>query len=179
MPSELFHMGAIASSAIGACCIVARRPRGRVAMRAGELAMSLLMLAAMIDVSLLHVVVAPVWWSMLITAVALISILGRLRTPRGRPRAMAGLDAMGAIAMAGLMLVMGVAPSADSLSAGGHHAAGPSSTFPWLLAAAGAIYAGFAFAVAAREPHANTVGRIAPAASGAAVLLMAGAAIAA
>lgn len=144
--------------------------------------MSLLMLTAMIDVSFVRAVFAPVWWALLITAAALLSVLGRVRVPRGRPRAMAVLEAMGAIAMAGLMLVMAVtpsgAPSTIAAPAFAAHHASSSTTLPWLLAAAGAVYSGFAFAAAARGSHANLIGRIVPAASGAAVLLMAGAAIA-
>lgn len=141
--------------------------------------MSALMLAAMIDVIFVHAL-AAVWWSGLVSAAALVSVVIRRSAPRGRPRAMVGLEAVGAIAMAGLLMVMAVTAVPAGAVGGadvGHHGGGSAAALAWLLAVGTAAYAVCALVFAMRAREESLPARLAPATGGASALLMAAAAV--
>ncbi|WP_458041880.1 MULTISPECIES: hypothetical protein [Bacteria] len=168
---EILHLGALAPAAVGACCIAADRRRARTP----ELAASVLMLVAMLDV-VLWGVVAPVAWAgvLIVAAIALAALRGR--TARSRAAARVPVSAagvpisgtrvpvsgarvpsavmtvhatLGLVVMATLVLAMIPDASAPAVTVG-HHASGAPFG---LLAAASALLFGLVSAVAARAPH--------------------------
>lgn len=168
---EILHLGALAPAAVGACCIAADRRRARTP----ELAASVLMLVAMLDV-VLWGVVAPVAWAgvLIVAAIALAALRGR--TARSRAAARVPVSAagvpisgtrvpvsgarvpsavmtvhatLGLVVMATLVLAMIPDASAPAVTVG-HQASGAPFG---LLAAASALLFGLVSAVAARAPH--------------------------
>lgn len=125
---EILHLGALAPAAIGACCVAADRRRAR----APELAASVLMLVAMLDV-VLGGVVAPVVWAavLIVAAIALAALRGRarrVRTGRGSRRAPVPSPVMTVHATLGLVVmaavVMAMIPDASTAAPVAHHGSG-------------------------------------------------------
>lgn len=158
---EVLHLGALAPAAIGACCIAADRRRARLP----ELAASVLILVAMVDV-VLGGVVAPVLWAaaLLAAAIVLAAVRGRaarLRVGRGPTRAagtalvpstvMTVHTTLGLVVMAALVLAM--IPDASAVASPGHHGSGPSFGS---AAAASALLFGVVSLVAARTLHGDS-----------------------
>ena len=107
---ELLHGWALATAAIGTCCLAADRRRAR----APELAASVLMLLAMLDASRPAPLLAPVIWAamLLIAAMALAAVrrsrsdaADRIMRSRGA-RAMHLHTTLGLVLMAALLLGM-------------------------------------------------------------------------
>lgn len=154
---EVLHFGALAPAAIGACCIAADRRRAR----GPELAASVLMLVAMLDV-VVGGVVAPVVWAavLIVAAIALAALRGRVargRASRGRDVVLVPSPVMtvhttlGLVVMAALVLAM--IPDASSFAPSGHHDSGASFT---LVAAASALCFGLVTVIAARGHRAGS-----------------------
>ncbi len=152
---EILHLGALAPAAIGACCIAADRRRAR----APELAASVLMLVAMLDV-VLWGVVAPILWAalLIVAAIALAALRGRA----SRSRFARGTDAapvpstvmtvhatLGLVVMAALVLAM-IPDASTPGPVAGHHGSGASFG---LVAAASALLFGLVSVIATRAPH--------------------------
>lgn len=152
---EILHLGALAPAAIGACCIAADRRRAR----APELAASVLMLVAMLDV-VLGGVMAPIVWAalLIVAAMGLAALRGRaVRSRAGRaPRAavvpstvMTVHATVGLVVMAALVLAM-IPDASAALSITGHHGSGAPFG---LVAAASALLFGLVSVIATRAPH--------------------------
>ncbi|SDZ42062.1 hypothetical protein [Herbiconiux ginsengi] len=120
--AEVLHLGALGAAGLGACCVALDGARPRVR----EVLLALTMVAAMLDVVSGLRLVPVLVWSALTVALALALAVRRRRSSEapgvGRMRLHSSL---GAIVMAGLMLVMGGGRAA----AHGHH----GSTAPLLL----------------------------------------------
>jgi hypothetical protein len=168
---EILHLGALAPAAIGACCIAADRRRARTP----ELAASVLMLVAMLDV-VVWGVLAPVVWAaaLVVAAIGLAALRGRaarrrsgarVPVPAARvpvPAARAPVSGarvpssvmtvhatLGLVVMAALVLAM--IPDASTASpAASHHSAGAPFE---LVAAAFALLFGIVSVVATRARH--------------------------
>ena len=102
---ETLHLWAVAPAAIGTCCLAADRAR----VRPPEVVASVLMLLAMLDAGLFGLV-APVYWTALLTTAAL--ALAAWRRPRQRrtppvPTPMTLHTTLGLVIMAALQLAMG------------------------------------------------------------------------
>lgn len=126
--AELLHAGSLAAAGIGACCVALDGPRPRVR----ELALSVVMVLAMLDVVLGVGLVPTVVWSTLTLALAM--ALAVRRRGAAEPEAVARMrvvSGIGAVLMAALMLVM----SAGSTSATGHHGMSSAAVSAALLAA--------------------------------------------
>ena len=157
---EILHLGALAPAVIGACCIAADRRRAR----APELAASVLMLVAMLDV-VLWGVVAPVLWAavLIAAAVALAALRGRAARSRvarkpGAGRTSAALApstvmtvhaTLGLVVMAAPVLAM-IPDASTPGPVAGHHGSGASFG---LVAAASALLFGLVSVIATRAPH--------------------------
>jgi hypothetical protein len=168
---EILHLGALAPAAIGACCIAADRRRAR----APELAASVLMLVAMLDV-VVWGVIAPVVWAaaLVVAAIGLAALRGRAARRRSTARVpvpaarvpvpaarvpvpaarvpssvMTVHATLGLVVMAALVLAM--IPDASTASpAATHHSAGAPFEF---VAAASALLFGIVSVVATRARH--------------------------
>lgn len=159
--TEVLHAGALGASALGACCLALDRERPRVR----EALLSLVMLAAMIDVAGGFRVVPVVWWSAATLALALALAIRRRGGTVSRPRLRARVhSALGGVLMAALMLAMGGVHGGS-----GHHAGSPA-VFAMVLVVAAVVYA-----VASVPWHGrvSVVGRVQYACMGASVLLLA------
>ncbi|MCC2032496.1 hypothetical protein [Microbacterium allomyrinae] len=173
--AELLHTGALAATALSTCCAAAAGPRARVR----ELALALIMLAAMADVVGGWGLLAPVWWAALLVVVAMGSAVSRARRAvSSADRSARAMDALGAILMAALLLLM----SGGTVSTGAHAGHGVSSSaLVWTVVAASVLFAAASvhMGVKTRMPQppsparARVLRRIAPLAMGASVLLMA------
>jgi hypothetical protein len=175
MIGDLLHAGAVVSSAFGVCCVAVqgRRPVARrtAVTRAQEFVVALGMLIAMVGVSV--GAGSAVAWSAALVALALGSLpFGSRAAPA--ERRMIAYDALGAVIMAALMLVMDAGGSAAGrLAAGpvgaGHHGGAPL-VLAVVLGSATLVYAGVAaFVVAVSR---DLVGALRPLAMGGSVLLM-------
>ena len=161
---EILHLGALAPAAIGACCIAADRRRARVP----ELAASVLMLIAMLDVVLWGLVAPLVWAALLIVAaIALAALRGRaarVRTVARVPVSVAKVPVSGAkvpstvmtvhatlglVVMATLVLAMIPDASTPAVATGHHSTGAPFGP----VAAASALLFGLVSVIAARSPH--------------------------
>ena len=152
---EILHLGALAPAAIGACCIAADRRRSRVP----ELAASVLMLVAMVDV-VLGGAVAPVAWAaaLIVAAIGLAAVRGRAarsRAGRGEGAAVIPSTVMtlhatvGLVVMAALVLAM-IPDASAGTPVGGHHGSG-APFGP--VAATSALLFGLVSVIAARGRH--------------------------
>nr|WP_100813077.1 hypothetical protein [Microbacterium lacus] len=168
---EILHLGALAPAAIGACCIAADRRRAR----APELAASVLMLVAMLDVVLWGVVAPAAWAAVLIVAaIGLAALRGRaarvragasVPVPAARvpvPAARVPVPAarvpstimtvhatLGLVVMATLVLAM-IPDASAPVAAAAHHSTGAPFG---LVAAASALLFGLVSVIAAGTPH--------------------------
>ncbi|MXS76241.1 hypothetical protein CSIV_07045 [Microbacterium sp. CSI-V] len=161
---EVLHVGALVTTAAGACCVAADRPAARVR----ELLIAALMLLAMGDMVLGGGSVPAVFWAAALLLAALVAVApGRVR--RGEPRRMRAFDALGAVLMASLLLAAHVPASAGS----SHHGAGamPLVLLTLLGVAAYAVGGVVLFATAHRDRPLVT--RLPPLAMGASAVLMA------
>ncbi len=134
--SEFLHLAALAPAGVAACCVASGRGRRRG--RTVEIAVAVLMLAAMIDVSRSAPLLAPVLWAglLLLGGLALAATTGRRSGPaRGEsctPVFAHGSihGALGCVVMAALVMVMAApAPGVGmGVSAGetSHHGASAS-----------------------------------------------------
>ncbi|MCO7204128.1 hypothetical protein NH287_11580 [Microbacterium sp. CnD16-F] len=161
---EALHLWAIAPAAVGTCCVAADRGRSR----APELLVSLLMVAAMVDVALLGFI-APVGWAVALVVAALVH-----SAVRGRRSGAAGLDRMAVMSALGLivMAVQVVAMAAGHAVPAHGHGGMPLAA---LVAATAVAYALAAAMLAVRHP--GILSRLQFAGMGAATLLMAAAAL--
>jgi hypothetical protein len=168
---EILHLGALAPAAIGACCIAADRRRAR----APELAASVLMLVAMLDV-VVWGVIAPVVWAaaLVVAAIGLAALRGRAARRRSTARVpvpaarvpvpaarvpvpaarvpssvMTVHATLGLVVMAALVLAM-IPDSSTASPAATHHSAGAPFE---LVAAASALLFGIVSVVATRARH--------------------------
>lgn len=163
---ELLHAGALATTALGACCVAVDRRR----RRAPELVAAAVMLAAMIDVVAGVGILPGVWWAAVIGVVALVGAASiRRRADPSGERTMRAVDAVGAILMGALMLLMS-APAGPAI--GGHHVAAGSAPAASVVLAA-AVYAAVAVGLSVRMAASRWIARLPPAAMGASVLLLA------
>ncbi|WP_345801642.1 hypothetical protein AAIB33_00665 [Microbacterium sp. AZCO] len=180
MADVLLHAGALGATALSICCLAASRPR----VRMQELVLAVAMLLAMTDVVLGLSLVAPVWWAAVILATAMLSTAGlRDRGSSRAVRSARAMDALGAILMATLLLLMAGPGAAGDDAHAGH---GVSSTaLACAVVGASAVFAAASvhMAVTMRMPRAAAsfpvyvLRRAAPLAMGASVLLMAAVAV--
>lgn len=164
---EALHLWAIAPAAVGTCCVAADRGRSR----APELLVSLLMVAAMVDVTLLGFI-APVGWAvaLVVAALAHSAVRGR-RSGAARLDRMAVMSALGLIVMAVQIVAMAAGHAAPAASSHGHG----GMSLAALVAATAVAYAVAAAVLAVRHP--GILSRLQFAGMGAATLLMAAAAL--
>ena len=130
--SEILHAWALAPAAIGTCCLAADRRR----VRAPELVASLLMLVAMLDAALAHLV-PPVYWAASLLASGMALAAWRSRTRRripGLPHSGTLHATLGLVVMGALLVAMGHAPTPT-----GAHEHGPSAAAVTALVLAGAL----------------------------------------
>ncbi len=131
--TELLHAGSLVATGVGACCVALDGPRPRVR----ELALSVVMVLAMLDVVLGVGAVPVIAWSALTLVLAMALAVRRRRSPEGalvsRMRVVSGI---GAVLMAALMLVM----AAGTSSSTGHHGMS-SAVVSAVLVAASVCYA--------------------------------------
>lgn len=170
MIAEVLHGTAIVSTALGACCIAAER-RARPA-RIRDAVMAVGMVAAMVCTAAGWG--SPVLWSAAVVAIAF-AVLPFAERRGADDRLMVAFDALGAVIMAALMLVMSAGVGGGLSSGTAHHGTAP-------LALAGGLavavigYTGFA-AVLTRRVR-GVLARMRPLAMGGSVLLMGIAALA-
>ena len=155
--SEALHAWAIAPAALGVCCVVADRNA-----RFLNLASSVLMSLAMLDVWLMHAVAPILWSSVMLTAAIGLSIVRRNRNARVRHGVVTAVTAhnrdaslhmtLGMVVMAGLLLAMNSPAPSTQPSAVHVHGGSGGLLIPALLVAAGcyAVY-GVACAFAAKN----------------------------
>jgi hypothetical protein len=176
--AELLHAGAWAATAVSTCCLAASGRR----LRVRESVLAMVMLLAMSDVVFGGGVLAPVGWAALLLVVALVSVTaapGR-RAGAQEDRSGRAMDALGAILMAGLLVLM----AGDASAAGGGHGSHGTSAgsgLVWTAVVASGLFAAASvhMAVRMRMPHPATPVRVqllrraAPLAMAASVVLMA------
>lgn len=185
--SEFLHLAALAPAGVAACCVASGRGRRRG--RTVEIAVAVLMLAAMVDVSRSTTLLAPVLWAglLLLGGLTLAATTGRRsgnvrQTPRGSALAHGSLHgaihgALGCIVMAALVMVM-VAPARGVGGGAGaavssHHGVGASASVLTVLIVVGVLaYAVYSVVALRRGPLRE---RIQFAAMGASTLGMAAA----
>jgi hypothetical protein len=179
---EILHAGALIATALSTCCVAAsRRPRVR------DLALALLMLAAMVDLVAGAHLVAPIWWAAALLIVSLGVVVGpRVRAGDGALRSARAMDALGGVLMAALLVLMSpggeaAASGAPSASAAvtahaAHGGSGPVALLVVLGAlafGAAAIVMGAAMRMPAPGVWRHRVRRAAPISMGLSVALMA------
>lgn len=134
--TDLFHAWAIAPATIGACCVAADRGRTRWP----DVAASVLMLIAMLDAVLTHLV-SPVYWAAAVLAAAM--ALAAWHRPRGasnasgRARSPVGMTlhtTTGMVAMAAFQLAMTHDPTLGAATASHAHGGTASLLAAMLLA---------------------------------------------
>ncbi|WP_396667342.1 hypothetical protein [Microbacterium sp. R86528] len=145
---EIFHVGALVPAAIGTCCIAADRRW----VRAPELLASLIMLTAMLDV-MFWSVIAPVFWSAVLIAFALlmVAVRGLACGARNGPRSarmMGAHSALGMVVMAVIVMAMAPAGSPVELSAGVHQHASTAVSYLTFCVAIAVGYGGWSLATA-------------------------------
>lgn len=154
--SELLHAWALAPAALGTCCLAADRRR----VRAPELAASVLMLLAMLDIAVGRLL-APVYWAALLLAAAMLLAAARRRGRRhadAAPAAATGMTlhtTLGLVVMAALVLGMGASTSGSggTTTLDHHHGSALGAGAPaGLVLLAAAAYAA-ASGVAALRTH--------------------------
>ncbi|KAA9108065.1 hypothetical protein [Microbacterium rhizomatis] len=158
--TEVLHVGALGASVLGACCVALDRNRPRVR----EALLSVVMLAAMIDVAGGLGFVPVVWWSTATLVFALALAFRRRRGSESREQVKARVHAaLGGVLMAVLMLAMGgIHPQS------GHHAGSPVVFAATLVVAA----VGYAIASVPWHGRVTPLSRIQFASMGASVLLL-------
>lgn len=127
--SEFLHLAALAPAGVAACCVASGRGRRRG--RTVEIAVAVLMLAAMIDVSRSAPLVAPVLWAglLLLGGLTLAAATGRRSGPvsaeSGTPAFAHGSihGALGCVVMAALVMVMVAPTQGASAGVASHHGA--------------------------------------------------------
>jgi hypothetical protein len=183
--SEFLHLAALAPAGVAACCVVSGGRVDRRRDRFVEIAVTLLMLGAMIDVSRRTPLIAPVLWAALLLVGALVlgastrrGIAGARGDAGARVLAHGPIHgALGCVVMAALVLVM-VAPAGAGVRAVSHHGGGgtllgaPASVLT-VVVGAGVLAYGAYSVVALR--HGRLRERIQFAAMGASTLGMAAA----
>ncbi|WP_159500738.1 hypothetical protein [Microbacterium sp. 18062] len=143
---EVLHLGALGAAGLGACCVALDGPRPRVR----ELLLSLVMLAAMLDIVTGASVLPVVGWSALVTVLAMALGARRRRTPE--PAALTRMrvsSAIGAVLMAALMLVM---PGGHGGGAAASHHGSSATLVIGALVAASGVFA-VSSLLAARRAH--------------------------
>ncbi len=161
---EVLHVGALVTTAAGACCVAADRPAARVR----ELLIAALMLLAMGDMALGGGRVPAVFWAAALVLAALVAVApGRAR--REGARRMRAFDALGAVLMASLLLAAHVPASAGS----SHHGTGAMPLVVLTIVGAGAYAVGGAVLFATAHRDGPLVSRLPPLAMGASAVLMA------
>lgn len=175
--AELLHAGAWAATAVSTCCAAASGRR----LRVREMVLALAMLVAMSDVVLGWNLLAPLEWAGVLLALALVSVAVAPGTRSGSSadRSASAMDALGAVLMAGLFVLMSGDPAAATGAHGSHGLS--ASPLIGLALAAGGLFAAASvhMAVSMRMPRpapparVRVLRRAAPLAMGASVVLMA------
>ena len=173
---ELLHAGAWVATAVSTCCVAASGRR----LRVRESVLALTMLLAMSDMALGWPLLSPLGWAGVLLGMALACVIAVPGT-RSRPsgdRSAPAMDALGAVLMAGLLLLMSGDAHAPASGHGAHATSG--AALIWAALAAGGLFAAASvhMAMKMRMPNPATarvrvLRRAAPLAMGASVLLMA------
>ncbi len=165
------HLGALGTTILGGCCLLANR---RHAGGVRGLILTLLMVVAMADAAAGAVLLAPIAWSGLLLAGAVVSLAapGR-RAGAGERRVARAHEAIGAIVMAFLLILMTVPAAAAEVATSGHHG-GPASA----LTATGIVGAVGYAAASILIRRTRRVDRVQQASMGLSVLLMGAAVVA-
>lgn len=180
--ADLLHAGAWAAAAVSTCCVAASGRR----LRVQESVLALAMLLAMSDVVLGWGLLVPVGWAAVLLVVAVMSVIVAPGARSASPahRTARAMDALGAVLMAGLFVLMSGDPH---VSAGGHGSHGLSgSALTWMALVGSGLFAAASvhMAVMMRMPNpemparVQVLHRVAPLAMGASVVLMAAVALA-
>ncbi|MFS0792778.1 hypothetical protein [Microbacterium sp. 1P10AE] len=161
---EVLHVGALVTTAAGACCVAADRPAARVR----ELLIATLMLLAMADMVVGGGRVPAVFWAAALLAAALVAVApGSAR--RGGDRRMRAFDALGAVLMAALLLAAHVPASVGT----SHHGSGAMPLVALTLVGVAAYAVGGVVLFVAAHRDRPLVTRLPPLAMGASAVLMA------
>ncbi|GAA1682334.1 hypothetical protein [Microbacterium lacus] len=179
--AEVLHAGAWIATAVSTCCVAGSGRR----LRVRESVLALGMLLAMSDVVLGWGLLPTVGWAgvLLVAALACATAVPGTRSGCPEDRSGPAMDAMGAVLMAGLLLLM----SGDVHASGGGHGSHAASgeAMAWLAFAAGVAFASASahMSLTMRVPtgipaRACALRRTAPLAMGASVVLMAAVALA-
>lgn len=136
---EALHVAALAAAGVGTCCVAAT-PRARV--RGAEMLASIVMVAAMLDLVAGWGLLPAVAWALALLACSLVlAVSGRTRRRTAGPPASCAADAhtaLGGLAMAPLVLMMG----ADPAVAASTHSHGMSAVILLAPAAAYVVWSG-------------------------------------
>jgi hypothetical protein len=135
---EVVHVGSLLPAAVGACCAFGdRRRRSAVAW-----VPALVMLAAMLDVTVVRSLVHPLVWSLVLAGLSVWPALVHRRARAKGGSEMAVQRSLGLLVVAGLIVAMGHSSTAD-----GHH-----STVVWPALGLAAVigFTGFSLWLAAR-----------------------------
>ncbi len=155
--SEFLHLAALAPAGVAACCVLSDRRAERRRAWPVELAVALLMFAAMLDVMRPAPLLAPVLWvALLLLGAILLGATTRGGTGRGSgdsraPRLAHGPihGALGCVVMAGLVMITVPAPG-GAIGAEGHHAAslpsGSATLLPLVIGAGVLAYGVYSIA---------------------------------
>lgn len=174
--AELLHAGAWVATAVSTCCFAASGRR----LRVRESVLALTMLLAMSDVVLGWGLFPSVGWAgvLLVVALACVVVVPGARSGSSADRAVPAMDALGAVLMAGLLMLMSGDVYASATGHGGHGMSG--SALIWAALAASGLFAAASVHMAVRMPmpssapaHARVLRRVAPVAMGSSVVLMA------
>lgn len=177
--SEILHAGALAATALSTCCAAAS-PRPRVR----DLALALVMLAAMVDIVAGFGLLAPIWWAAALLAVSLVVVIDpRIRAGDDAGRPARAMDALGGVLMAALLVMMSPArdlsPAVASAALDAHAAHGGATPVALLVVAAAltfglvAVFMGASMRMPAPNRWRHRLRRAAPISMGLSVALMA------
>lgn len=173
---ELLHTGAWIATAVSTCCVAGSGRR----LRVRESILALTMLMAMSDVVLGWGLLPSVGWAgvLLLAALACVIAVPGTRSADSADRSAPAMDALGAVLMAGLLLLMSGDVHASAPGHGAHAASG--TALIWAALAVSGLFtaASVHMAVRMRMPsrvatRARVLRRAAPLAMGASVVLMA------
>jgi hypothetical protein len=174
--AELLHAGAWIATAVGTCCVAGSGRR----LRVRESVLALTMLLAMSDAMLGWGLLPSVGWAgvLLLAALACVIAVPGTRSGPSADRSAPAMDALGAVLMAGLLMLMSGDVHASAPGHGAHAASGSALTGAAL--AASGLFTTASVHMAVRMPmpsraaaRVRVLRRAAPLAMGASVVLMA------
>lgn len=174
--AELLHAGAWIATAVSTCCVAGSGRR----LRVRESILALTMLLAMSDVVLGSGLLPSVGWAgvLLLAALACVIAVPGTRSGGSVDRSAPAMDALGAVLMAGLLLLMSGDVHASAPGHGAHAASG--SALIWAALAVSGLFTAASVHMAVRMPmpsqaatRVRVLRRAAPLAMGASVVLMA------